>query len=356
MSRFRDFYKKNGGSDFSVEYVTSRYLSSRRGNSGNLDEDDFSGYVYDFDDKHDEDDFYLEDVYRKIPVIFHDDEAPGFRIPETATFAEARALPTNYDDYVNRGDADVSDDDVDSKHLLLIDDAPNRKQHRNIRWTELSMIEIIRLQGCGAFDRLTESTRDNVKDRDLLNNTMPTLIFKIDAPCVVFLSEVPSTGRGINDNSNLNMGHIKKFDKWNFDNKNMGEIRVWYVLQNTQSPKLFVDGKLNATGKLKIRYWYKDEVMYNSLFNTELVEKLPSVVKFSRNSVAKNITKIEDPDDAIFEVPHKLKSTPYNNVVTSFMGYLKDEVDDVVENANFARYSKTRLFSSHFKRTQMYLI
>lgn len=314
-----------------VEYITDEYMKSRYDNSGNRDKYDFlNGYIYDSIPR--ENDIGLEDVYHNIRSGYYDEEEPKQDLTKTVTFAEARALPTNYNDRRN------ADRDIRRGNKVELNKADQSYKkidttgHDEIQWTELSMLEIIKLQGCGVFDRAVNlATNDHKNNRSFFNSKYPLLIFKIRAPCVMFSNEIPTTGRGADDNSNLTLNHVTNFDKWIVDENNFGEIRVWYSLQNSLTSKLFVNNKLVSTTNIQIRYWHENGLMYVTQFNADLIETMPSVVKISHNSIAKNIMKIGNQDDPVFEISHKLQNTSYNHVVTTYLVYMKDEVDNIIE-------------------------
>ena len=325
-----------------VEYLSDEYFNNKYDNSNNIDKHEYTnGFIY--NSRTEERDIDFKRIYQNIGAEYPTEERPVEYFTQTDSYKNIRSMPTDYND---RRDIDALI--RKGANLNNIYKELDTSGHDKIKWTELSMLEIIKLQGCGAFDRAIDvATNDRLNNQSFFSSRYPLLIFKIRAPCVMFSTEIPTMGRGMNDNSNLTLKHVTNFDKWIVDKTNNGEIRVWYSLQNSPTTKLFINNKLVSAPNVQIRYWHENGLMYITQFNADLIETMPSVVKISHNSIAKNILKIGNLDDIIFETAHRLNNISYNRVVTSYLVYLKDEIDKIIDetiNENPRKNEKQLMF------------
>ena len=197
-----------------------------------------------------------------------------------------------------------------------------------INWIELSLYQIIQLQGIGLFDRHTVIS-PNDKHRQFFKSIYPLLLIKIRAPCVFFSNEIPTTGRTMDELSTLTSQHVMNFNKWSISDIKSPEIRVWYSLQNTKIDKLFLGDNFIDQQNIQIRFWHEGGLLYSSQFNASLTSKIPMVVKISGHSIAKNILKMNNPDSWVFTASHKLSDILFDRIVTTHLGHM-DKVIGII--------------------------
>ena len=215
-----------------------------------------------------------------------------------------------------------------------------------INWIELSLYQIIQLQGIGLFDRHTVIS-PNDKHRQFFKSSYPLLLIKIKAPCVLFSNEILTTGRGMDDLSTLTSDHVVNFNKWSISDIKSPEIRVWYSLQNTKIDRLFMGDKFIDQQNIQVRFWHEGGLLYSTQYNATLVQKIPMVVKISGQSIAKNILKMNDPDSWVFTASHKLSDILFDKIVTTYLVYISDVVEDIAESV---KKSSPRLGNDKIER------
>lgn len=215
-----------------------------------------------------------------------------------------------------------------------------------INWIELSLYQIIQLQGIGLFDRHTVIS-PNDKHRQFFKSIYPLLLIKIRAPCVFFSNEIPTTGRTMDELSTLTSQHVMNFNKWSISDIKSPEIRVWYSLQNTKIDKLFLGDNFIDQQNIQIRFWHEGGLLYSSQFNASLTSKIPMVVKISGHSIAKNILKMNNPDSWVFTASHKLSDILFDRIVTTHLGHMDKVIGIIAESV---KKNNPRLKDSKIER------
>jgi len=186
----------------------------------------------------------------------------------------------------------------------------------DLKWTRLSMLQIIKLQAAGVFDRQTIE----VKNSDAFTSLSDFIIyFKIRAPCVLFTDSVISMNKPPNSLETLNINHVRSFNKWKFPEIATADIKVWYGFYGINQKLLFVDNNLITCQNIEARFLHENGNMYKTKYRFTIADTLSSTVKVSTSIIGKSTLKVGNLDDSIFSAEIRLLCVTLNKIVSSFV-------------------------------------
>ena len=309
-----------------IEFVPNNYHKTRRNSDGCI-KGDCKSLIYHTSDADKFDiDISITELYHKIK-----NEVPEDPISKLAI---GSGYQSAYEKNIAGNAIGIGDGRQLVKGLQLNEILPfeliDLSGSENIEWTGLTLIQIIQLQAVGLFDRYTVAS-SNDSHKPFFKSSYPLLLIKIKAPCVFFSNEIPNMGRGMDDLSTFTRENVLNFNKWSISDIKSPEIRVWYSLQNTNTNELFIGDKFIEQENIQIRFWHEGGLLYSTQFNADLILKIPTVVKISGHTIAKNILKLNDPDSWVFSASHKLSDISFNKIVTALLGHLHQAVDEITK-------------------------